>query len=243
MMSSIVAPSEDGDESLDSAQPLPLCAVNVKMSVKPEKRDAWLTACADNIRHTRNEEGNLQCSISQAVDDPNMFYFHERFVDDAAYHKHRDSPHFAKYSEFENTEQPLNAWPEYCFFTPLGEGEDGSPEQLRTIPETIPAYCVTVNVYPTLEAREEFLRVLAANKAGTEATEPLVLQYTYGESTTEPNTFHFHEEYKGAENGKEGFDAHAATPHFADWEAFAGKNPFVKPPEVIFSIVKPMEEY
>ena len=54
--------------------------------------------------------------------------------------------------------------------------------------------------------------------------------YEWGECTKEPNTFHFHEQYLG----KEGFDAHAATPHFADWEAFAATDPFTKEPEVSF---------
>ena len=75
-----------------------------------------------------------------------------------------------------------------------------------------------------------------------------------GESTTERNTFYFHEQYKG----KAGFEAHTQAPHFkvslkwtrhSDcsekerrlkvvrvqvWEEFAATEPFTKPPEVQF---------
>jgi quinol monooxygenase YgiN len=76
------------------------------------------------------------------------------------------------------------------------------------------------HIAPLQHARtgEDFLTCVRANQRGTLNTEPLALQYSWGESTTVPNTFHFHEEYKG----RAGFDAHTATPHFADWLKFAG---------------------
>ena len=70
------------------------------------------------------------------------------------------------------------------------------------------------------------------NQKGSNENEPLCLQYVYGESTVEPNKFLFHEEYEGAEGGKEGFDAHAAAPHFKKWEEFVEKDPFTKAPVV-----------
>ena len=39
---------------------------------------------------------------------------------------------------------------------------------------------------------------------------------------------HNHEKY----HGEAGFKAHQAAPHFADWEMFAGTDPFTAPPEV-----------
>ena len=72
------------------------------------------------------------------------------------------------------------------------------------------------------------------NSNGSNNDEPLCLQYVYGESTTEPNKFIFHEEYKGKHDGKEGFDAHASAPHFKVWEEFAEKGPFTKDPVVHF---------
>jgi quinol monooxygenase YgiN len=97
-----------------------------------------------------------------------------------------------------------------------------------------PAFCVNVRLCIQPEVREEFLQVIRNNQKGSRQ-ESLCLQYDFGESLEEPNVFYFHEQYTGAEGGKEGFDAHAATLHFAAWEAFASKeNVFTKPPAISF---------
>jgi len=220
--------------TIDSSAARPF-ALNVKMSIRPEKRDAWLEQIKHDQKCTReNEEGNLQFSISEDVEKPNTFYLHEQYVDDSAFQAHVESPHFARYDEFCKSEKPFSpdGEPEIYLFAPLEEGIDWASSK-RAIART--AFCVTVNLYPKSEVREEFLRVIANNKKGTDETEPLALQYTFGESISNPNTFHFHEQYSGAEDGKEGFDAHANSPHFADWESFVDTDPFVKSPEVYFS--------
>jgi quinol monooxygenase YgiN len=68
--------------------------------------------------------------------------------------------------------------------------------------------------------------------SGTLTTEPLAISYVWGESTTEKNTFHFQEQFKG----KAGFDAHTLSPHFLVWSKFADAedSPFWKPPTAIF---------
>ncbi|GAB5359089.1 hypothetical protein AAMO2058_000514400 [Amorphochlora amoebiformis] len=91
-----------------------------------------------------------------------------------------------------------------------------------------PVFCVNVNLYVKPDRREEFLACIRNNKRGTEGTEALALEYTWGESMEEKNTFHFQEKYIG----KEGFEAHQKAPHFAVWEKFAKSDPFTKPPEV-----------
>ena len=48
---------------------------------------------------------------------------------------------------------------------------------------------VTLKVKP--ERREEFIACIKANQQGTLANEPLAVLYQWGESTTEPDTFHF----------------------------------------------------
>lgn len=215
----------------------PPFALNIKMSIRPEIREAWLKQLKDDQMCTRrDEEGNLQFSISEDVETPNIFYLHEQYVDEPAFNAHVDSPHFKRYDEFCQTEKPFSTEgePERYLFSPLEEGADWADEK-RVIPKT--AFCVTVNLYPKSEVREEFLKVIANNKKGTDETEPSALQYTFGESTAESNTFHFHEQYSGGEDGKEGFDDHASSPHFADWESFVGTDPFVKSPEVYFSKV------
>ena len=135
-------------------------------------------------------------------------------------------------------EEPFVHAPEICFYHPLEEGGDIS-EKKRAIHKG--AFGLNVNLYPKESVRDEFLSVISNNKKGTDEKEELALQYTYGESTTVegmakgiPNTFHFHEQYTGKDHGKEGFDAHADTYHFAMWEEFVGTDPFEKDPEVYF---------
>jgi (4S)-4-hydroxy-5-phosphonooxypentane-2,3-dione isomerase len=96
----------------------------------------------------------------------------------------------------------------------------------------IKKFCLNVNLYVKPERREEFLKVIAINSAGTLSNEPLNISYTWGESTTEKNTFHFQEQFKG----EEGFLAHTNSPHFATWKEFADAedSPFWKPPVVFF---------
>jgi quinol monooxygenase YgiN len=56
----------------------------------------------------------------------------------------------------------------------------------------------------------EFLKVILNNQQGSRK-EPLCLQYDFGENLQTPNVFHFHEQYTGKDDGKEGFNAHAAA--------------------------------
>jgi quinol monooxygenase YgiN len=106
---------------------------------------------------------------------------------------------------------------------------------------------LNVNLYPKANVRNDFLRAIADNKKGTDTTEPLALQYFYGEATNAPGgpelpvdawggtkPFYLHEQYSGDNHGKEGFDAHASSPHFAAWEDFVATDPFEKDPEVFF---------
>ena len=93
-------------------------------------------------------------------------------------------------------------------------------------------FCLNVSVYIKPERRDEFLLAVKQNAIGTLTTEPLNRLYTWGESTTEPNTFHFQEQFVG----EAGFEEHKKTAHFAVWLEFANDadSPFSKPP-IFFS--------
>ena len=216
--------------SIDESKPF---ALNVKKIIRPEKRDEWLKQIKDDqICSRRDEEGCLQFSLSEDTDSPNTFFLHEQYVNQAAFLAHTQTSHFKHYDNYCTKENPFAEDPEIFFFQPLDEGPKWSKVK-REIPKT--AFCVTVNLYPKEEVRDEFLRIIGNNKKGTDETEPLALQYTYGESTSMPNVFHFHEQYAGGDGGKAGFDAHASSSHFQEWESFAATNPFAKEPEVFFS--------
>ena len=97
-------------------------------------------------------------------------------------------------------------------------------------PADTPLYCLNVCLRIKPERRAEFLRCISANQLGTLTTEPLAVTYVYGEDETDSDTWRFFEQYAG----KDGFDAHRRTPHFAKWEEFASTDPFAAPPEVRF---------
>ena len=65
--------------------------------------------------------------------------------------------------------------------------------------------------------------------------EPLCLQFDWGISAHDPNRIYMHEEYAGADDGKEGLTAHANSAHFARFAKFVEeKDPFNKPQVVQF---------
>jgi quinol monooxygenase YgiN len=91
--------------------------------------------------------------------------------------------------------------------------------------------CVTL--YPNPSRRDEFIKVIKNNQKNTldKSIEPDCLHYKFGESTTEPNVFHFYEQY----TDKAGFEHHTKQAHFAEWEVYAkSENAFVKDPVIQF---------
>lgn len=149
--------------------------------------------------------------------------------------------HFKVYNEFVVKEEPFEEPPVICLYHLRDEEvvqADGATKKRGVHKES---FGLNVNLYPKQRVRDEFIKVISANKKGTDTLEELALQYSYGESITvdgiaegTPNTFHFHEQYTGKDHGKEGFDAHASMPHFVDWEEFVQTDPFEKDPEVYF---------
>jgi len=229
-------PTQKAIVGIPEGQPF---ALNAKLSVLPEQRDSWIQQIMALQKSTRQDETqSLQFSVSEDVQTPNTFYLHQQYKDKQAFLDHAASPHAQKYQDFVASSKIFakNGNPTTYYFSPLEEGPDWGIKSKRSKNPPTTAYCVTVNLYPKPSKRDEFLDVIRANKKGTDTTEKLALQYTFGESSVTPGVFHFHEEYKGKEEGKQGFEAHANSPHFAGWVAFTEKDdPFVKPPEVYFS--------
>ena len=54
-------------------------------------------------------------------------------------------------------------------------------------------FCLNVKLCIKPERRAEFVECIRNNQKGTLSTEPLALEYVWGESTDQPNTFHFYE--------------------------------------------------
>lgn len=102
---------------------------------------------------------------------------------------------------------------------------------LRSRREPSMKYCLSVKLAVNPAKRDAFLAAIRDNAKGTLTTEAACRQYTWGESTTTPCTFHFQEQF----DDKAGFDAHTMAPHFKIWEQFASQpDAFTAPPVLDF---------
>ena len=210
-------------------------AINVKFHVKPERRDEFLKTIQSNLHQTMTEEPNaLQFVLGQDSENPDIFYLHEEY-------KTRQD-HADTHTKTTYYDECMKFFASDPFVEPHQADEFLLAHDLPTdkIVRTVssedePIVCLNVELCILPELRQEFLDVIRNNKRGSDDDEPLCLQYSYGESVSTPNVFHFHEEYLGW-NGLKG---HQTAPHFAVWEEFASKSPFTKPPVVqTFTLLK-----
>jgi quinol monooxygenase YgiN len=226
-------PTTSSSLSRPTTQENGVYALNLKFTLKSERREEFLSLVKDNQKKTLDlEPAALQYVVGEDVDSPNTFYLHEEFIGSAGFDAHREMPHAATWAAFKDSNPFIEGGePELDLYY-----EFKSKYDLDT-PNQIPirsAFCVHVELCIKPEIREEFLKVIENNQKGSTEDEPLCLQYAYGESASTANTFIFHEQYKGEDGGKEGFDAHTKAPHFGAWEEFVEKDPFTKPPVVNF---------
>lgn len=77
-----------------------MIAILVRVQVKPEARDAFLSVIAEDARDSvRLEPGCMRFDVLQDVEDANKFVFYEVYRDAAAVEAHRQMPHYAKWRE------------------------------------------------------------------------------------------------------------------------------------------------
>ena len=55
-------------------------------------------------------------------------------------------------------------------------------------------FCLNVKLCVRPERRDEFIACIRDNQKGTLSTEPLAVEYVWGEDVDQPNTFHFYGE-------------------------------------------------
>eukprot|EP01041_Mallomonas_annulata_P001183 gene1183-2302_t len=101
---------------------------------------------------------------------------------------------------------------------------------LKSNPRGLVNFCVNVTLYVKPERREQFIKALSDNANYTRSTEMAIRSYTWGESCSQPNTFHIQEQYLN----EEGYKFHTKSPHFLAWEQFTKTDPFTMPPEIAF---------
>jgi len=213
--------------SANAAENRPFC-VNVRFAIRPEERENWKAAMkADQDGCLNDEEKGLQFIVGEDENEPNSFILHEEYLGEEGFKAHLQTPHFLKWQAFTET-KPFVEGREPVVDLFYGQHE---PEKKQP---PVNAYGLNVDVCIKPEARTEFIPVITNNKNGATNDEKLCENFFWGESTTTENSFHFHEQYVGEDHGKEGFEAHTKSPHFARWSEFAAGDVFTQAPKIYF---------
>ena len=88
-------------------------ALNAKFTIKADRRDEFLKIIKEDQEETlAKEKGSIQFVIGEDKEKENTFYLFEQYVNEEAFNKHNEMPHF----------QPWKAFTETDPFT-----EDGAP--------------------------------------------------------------------------------------------------------------------
>ena len=90
--------------------------LNVKLSVKPNRRDEFIKVIENNAKGTRTAEPlAVEYVWGESTTEPNIFYFSEKYKGRAGFEAHTKSPHFAAWETFVATE-PFTAPPVVQFY-------------------------------------------------------------------------------------------------------------------------------
>ena len=72
----------------------------VKSQLKPGYREQFMKASmGDALGANHDEPGCLRFDVIQDGEDPNVIYFYEVYVDDAAFEEHLRAPHFTAWRD------------------------------------------------------------------------------------------------------------------------------------------------
>ena len=76
----------------------------IKVRVKPEQRQRFLDAIeVDALGSERDEPGCARFNVLRDVEDENVYYFYEVYVDKEAVAAHRAAPHYAVWRAVSDT--------------------------------------------------------------------------------------------------------------------------------------------
>ncbi len=71
----------------------------VYVTVKPECREAFIAATAENARNSRLEPGVARFELLERGDDPNRFLLVEEYHHERAPAEHKETAHYLKWRE------------------------------------------------------------------------------------------------------------------------------------------------
>eukprot|EP00746_Dinoflagellata_sp_MGD_P022796 gnl/MRDRNA2_/MRDRNA2_153364_c0_seq1.p1 gnl/MRDRNA2_/MRDRNA2_153364_c0~~gnl/MRDRNA2_/MRDRNA2_153364_c0_seq1.p1 ORF type:complete len:268 (+),score=52.68 gnl/MRDRNA2_/MRDRNA2_153364_c0_seq1:62-865(+) len=233
----------------------PYCR-DTTLIVKPDRRDDFLEKIHELQEKCLEEPLALMYRFGEDESCENTFHIFEQYKGEEGFKAHSKAAHLAIWDEFAATD-PFMEPPQVDGFYEIRpsttyhgvhftghhtghrghlhvthHGKDQATETVKPSSgvKGEKLYCVNVSIKIKPTRREGLLQCIRANQQGTLNEEPLAASYVYGEDDHCPNTFHFHEQYKGPE----GFEEHKKTKHFLEWEKFASNDPFDEPPKVVF---------
>lgn len=73
--------------------------LHVYLHIKPDKIEEFKALATDNATHSNREAGCLRFEALQQEDDPTRFMLIEHYRDEAAVEAHRQTEHFARWSQ------------------------------------------------------------------------------------------------------------------------------------------------
>ena len=74
-------------------------AVIVRIRLKPGTADAFLRACEDNHRGSRQEPGNRRWDVLRVLGEADRFLLDELYVDEAAFKAHQQTAHYLRWKD------------------------------------------------------------------------------------------------------------------------------------------------
>jgi quinol monooxygenase YgiN len=70
--------------------------VSAKWRAKPGKEERLKAVCEEMTEPSRAEPGNVFYQVQRSLEDPQLFYLYEQYVDEAGYVAHQESEHFTR---------------------------------------------------------------------------------------------------------------------------------------------------
>ena len=83
--------------------------VSAKWRAKPGKEDRLKALCEEMTEPSRAEPGNVYYQAQRSLDDPQLFYLYEQYVDEAGYEAHQATEHFTRLVKGEAIPELLDA--------------------------------------------------------------------------------------------------------------------------------------
>ena len=193
-------------------------AVNAVFTIKEDRRDEFISIIQDDQKLSlKDEEGIVRFVVGEDKDKKNTFYLHEEYVNEDAFKKHTEMPHFKPWDDFTKTDP----WTEdgapvadFYFCT----HEAGKKEAMRS------GHALNAKFTIKADRRDEFLKIIKEDQEETLAKEKGSIQFVIGEDKEKENTFYLFEQYVS----EEAFNEHNEMPHFQPWKAFTETDPFTE---------------